>query len=160
MLPVSRVIGHKDWAPGRKSDPLYSMSWRRSRVAAFTPGEDEMTKDQFLAFLRDPAVRAEFGHILAEAPIGNTGEVDDKGKPKDLQLWLLLAALYRLVVLARPTRAHDKGSTYRADPLQYAVNADGMLWDLLHVDLPELRAHIEALAGTAEDQPQQPNPPV
>lgn len=160
MLPTSRVIGHKEWAPGRKSDPLYDMGWRRSRVAAFNPGEDEMTKDQFLAFLRDPAVRTEFGHILAEAPIGNTGEVDDKGKPKDLQLWLILGALHRLVVRPRPTQAHAKDSTYRADPLQYAVNADGMLWDLLHVELPELRAQIEELAGNVEDEPLQPNPPV
>lgn len=37
MLPAHRVIGHKEWAPGRKSDPTYSMDWRRSRVAAFTP---------------------------------------------------------------------------------------------------------------------------
>jgi hypothetical protein len=42
-LPTHRVIGHKDygnqpngWA-GRKTDPTYSMEWRRQRVAAFKP---------------------------------------------------------------------------------------------------------------------------
>jgi hypothetical protein len=41
MLPATRVIGHKEYGnqghPGRKSDPVYEMSWRRARVAAFTP---------------------------------------------------------------------------------------------------------------------------
>jgi hypothetical protein len=39
MLPVSRVIGHKEWAPGRKSDPTYDMNWRRAGVAAITAQE-------------------------------------------------------------------------------------------------------------------------
>lgn len=37
MLPVARLIGHKEWAPGRKSDPRYSMDWMRGLVAAFRP---------------------------------------------------------------------------------------------------------------------------
>lgn len=44
MLPVHRVIGHKEYGntppggwPGRKGDPVYDMNWRRARVAAFTP---------------------------------------------------------------------------------------------------------------------------
>ncbi|HEY9354627.1 MAG TPA: N-acetylmuramoyl-L-alanine amidase [Nocardioides sp.] len=37
MLPVSRVIGHKEWAPGRKSDPTYDMNWRRAGVAGIVP---------------------------------------------------------------------------------------------------------------------------
>jgi hypothetical protein len=43
MLPVHRVIGHKEYGnqpngwPGRKTDPVYSMDWRRQRVAAFKP---------------------------------------------------------------------------------------------------------------------------
>lgn len=39
MLPVHRVIGHKDWAKpvGRKQDPPHSKSWRQRRVAAFRP---------------------------------------------------------------------------------------------------------------------------
>lgn len=37
MLPAHRVIGHKEYAAGRKSDPVYDMNWRRARVAAFTP---------------------------------------------------------------------------------------------------------------------------
>lgn len=31
-----RVFGHKEWT-GRKSDPRYSMAWRRERVATFHP---------------------------------------------------------------------------------------------------------------------------
>jgi hypothetical protein len=43
MLSPTRVIGHKEWAASRKSDPTYDMNWRRARVAAFTPqGEDDM----------------------------------------------------------------------------------------------------------------------
>jgi hypothetical protein len=51
MLPVTRLIGHKEYGntppggyPGRKGDPRYSMDWRRARVASFQPrtGEDDM----------------------------------------------------------------------------------------------------------------------
>jgi hypothetical protein len=37
MLPSSRVIGHKEYAAGRKVDPIYAMNWRRDRVANFVP---------------------------------------------------------------------------------------------------------------------------
>lgn len=48
MLPVTRLIGHKDygctppggWA-GRKTDPVYDMNWRRARVANFRPRTQE-----------------------------------------------------------------------------------------------------------------------
>lgn len=47
MLPVARVIGHKEYGntppggwPGRKKDPVYDMAWRRSQVAAFTPRKE------------------------------------------------------------------------------------------------------------------------
>jgi hypothetical protein len=47
MLPVSRVIGHKEWAPGRKSDPTYDMNWRRACVAGVRPPqEDDMPLSQ------------------------------------------------------------------------------------------------------------------
>lgn len=36
MLPVSRVIGHREWTT-RKIDPRYSMDWRRAGVAHITP---------------------------------------------------------------------------------------------------------------------------
>lgn len=45
MLPVTRVIGHKEYAKpfGRKIDPTYDMNWRRNRVASFTPrGTDDV----------------------------------------------------------------------------------------------------------------------
>jgi hypothetical protein len=46
-FPVSHVIGHKEWAPGRKSDPLYSMAWRRAGVAGIEPRTGEqMNGDQ------------------------------------------------------------------------------------------------------------------
>lgn len=49
-MPVdaSRVIGHREWAPGRKSDPTYNMDWRRAGVAGIVPRpptEDAMTKE-------------------------------------------------------------------------------------------------------------------
>lgn len=37
MLPIARVIGHKEWSPGRKSDPVYDMNWRRAGVAGIRP---------------------------------------------------------------------------------------------------------------------------
>lgn len=37
MLPVARVIGHREWAPGRKVDPRYDMNWRRNGVAGIRP---------------------------------------------------------------------------------------------------------------------------
>lgn len=40
-FPVAHVIGHKEWAPGRKDDPLYDMGWRRTQVAAFEPAPNE-----------------------------------------------------------------------------------------------------------------------
>lgn len=59
MLPAFRVIGHKEYGnrppggtPGRKSDPTYSMDWRRNRVANFTPRteqEDDMPSAQEVA---------------------------------------------------------------------------------------------------------------
>jgi hypothetical protein len=30
----ANVVGHREWAPGRKSDPRYDMGWRRARVGA------------------------------------------------------------------------------------------------------------------------------
>ncbi len=35
------LIGHKEWAPTRKVDPLYGMDWRRKRVASFHPRTEE-----------------------------------------------------------------------------------------------------------------------
>lgn len=37
MLGVQRVIGHKEWAGPRKSDPRHDMNWRRGRVGGFVP---------------------------------------------------------------------------------------------------------------------------
>ncbi len=36
-LSVGRVIGHREWSPGRKTDPRYDMNWRRSGVAGIAP---------------------------------------------------------------------------------------------------------------------------
>lgn len=41
MLPLGRVIGHREWAPGRKTDPRYDMNWRRAGVAGITPRNQE-----------------------------------------------------------------------------------------------------------------------
>lgn len=37
MLSPARVIGHREYAGGRKSDPRHDMNWRRNRVAGFVP---------------------------------------------------------------------------------------------------------------------------
>lgn len=37
-VAASNVVGHREWAPGRKSDPRYDMGWRRARVAAVSTG--------------------------------------------------------------------------------------------------------------------------
>ena len=44
MLPVQRVIGHKDYAGPRKSDPVYDRGWRQQRVASFTPRTSAASK--------------------------------------------------------------------------------------------------------------------
>ncbi len=41
-VPESFPVGHKEWAPGRKSDPLYSMTDRRRQVGTFTPKGDDL----------------------------------------------------------------------------------------------------------------------
>jgi hypothetical protein len=49
MLPISRVIGHREWAPGRKVDPTYDMDWRRAGVAGIRPRgqkDDELSQAQ------------------------------------------------------------------------------------------------------------------
>lgn len=37
MLPISRVIGHREWSPGRKSDPVFDCDWMRAGVAGIHP---------------------------------------------------------------------------------------------------------------------------
>lgn len=64
-LPAHRVIGHKEYGntppggyPGRKSDPVYDMNWRRQRVAAFTPrGDDMPTPEEFANAVLDAEVQ-------------------------------------------------------------------------------------------------------
>lgn len=68
MLPVYRLIGHKEYAAGRKSDPRYSMDWRRSRVAAFTPrGVDLPLNDADVA-----KIKGAFEAVLVEMLTGDT----------------------------------------------------------------------------------------
>lgn len=54
MLSPTRVIGHKEWAKGRKSDPTYDMAWRRGRVATFVPrtGTTPPEDDDFMALFK------------------------------------------------------------------------------------------------------------
>lgn len=37
MLPISRIIAHREWAPGRKSDPVFDMDWARAGAAGIRP---------------------------------------------------------------------------------------------------------------------------
>jgi hypothetical protein len=57
MLPIARVIGHREWTPGRKADPVYDMDWRRAGVAGIRPRnadqEDEISPEQFNQLRRD-----------------------------------------------------------------------------------------------------------
>lgn len=36
-LPIARIIGHREWSPGRKSDPVFDMDWARAGVAGIRP---------------------------------------------------------------------------------------------------------------------------
>lgn len=57
MLPVSRVIGHREWAPGRKIDPRYDMNWRRTGVATVRPRFSRYSEDS-VAIVQLPATPA------------------------------------------------------------------------------------------------------
>jgi hypothetical protein len=78
MLPIARVIGHREWAPGRKSDPTYDMDWRRAGVAGIRPRiagqEDDMDQAQVdqlrrdVGFARDQ-IMTHLGKHPAAAPL-------------------------------------------------------------------------------------------
>jgi len=56
-FPIGSVIGHKEWAPGRKSDPTYSMAWRRAGVAGIeprTPAAPERRRDSVVQCVQIP----------------------------------------------------------------------------------------------------------
>lgn len=36
-LPLGRIIGHREWAPGRKSDPAFDCDWMRAGAAGIRP---------------------------------------------------------------------------------------------------------------------------
>ncbi len=57
------LIGHKEWAPGRKIDPLYSMDWRRKRVANFRPRGEYGTVDMRLPVLGLGSKGPMVGHV-------------------------------------------------------------------------------------------------
>ena len=58
-LPVSRVIGHREWAPRRKVDPRYSMDWRRSTVGAIQPPQPaRRISEDTVAIVQLPATPA------------------------------------------------------------------------------------------------------
>jgi hypothetical protein len=105
-LPASRVIGHKEYAAGRKSDPTYSMDWRRQRVAAFTPRnaptpEDDIVDDATMDKIADKVVAKllrsdvkpdagtqSFTNVLSQIHTALTDEVpltdsDVQGGPED-----------------------------------------------------------------------------
>lgn len=100
-LPAHRVIGHKEYGnvghPGRKSDPVYDMNWRRARVAAFTPGvqEDDMQIDERFELHGIPGTitvrEALTGAFMAGQ--GWVDVLDAKGKPtgRKINLPLFLA---------------------------------------------------------------------
>jgi hypothetical protein len=46
VFGLSIVIGHKEWAPGRKIDPSFDMDQFRNAVTALAPEEDELRDDQ------------------------------------------------------------------------------------------------------------------
>lgn len=59
-MNVERIIGHKEWAKGRKGDPKYSMDWRRNQVAHFSPPSANPTaqKEIDMFLVDDPGTDA------------------------------------------------------------------------------------------------------
>lgn len=54
MIRTNRILGHKEWAPGRKSDPVYDMNWRRDMVATDSAQEDDVpSQEQWDNFTKD-----------------------------------------------------------------------------------------------------------
>lgn len=50
--PADRIVGHKEWAPGRKIDPTYNMDTHRARVTQLlTRQEDDMTARIIAAYI-------------------------------------------------------------------------------------------------------------
>ncbi len=71
------LIGHKEWAPGRKIDPLYSMGWRRKRVANFRPrATDYGTVDMRLPVLGLGSTGPMVGHVQRALDIPVTNVFD------------------------------------------------------------------------------------
>jgi hypothetical protein len=74
----SSLIGHKEWAPGRKSDPRHDMGWRRAQVARAMarpapapapqpaptpapPATPKVQEDEMYAVVSDPAGTGDYG---------------------------------------------------------------------------------------------------
>jgi hypothetical protein len=90
MLNIARVIGHKEWAPGRKSDPAYDMNWRRAGVAGIRPRnaaqEDELSQQQVDQIIG--ALRRDLGfardQIMTRLGVNNPSSAPPKLTPEQL----------------------------------------------------------------------------
>ncbi len=89
MLPIARVVGHREWT-SRKSDPVYDMNWRRAGVAGIRP----RTEEDFMATMSE----AEKATILeaARSVLGGIGGVRNAG-----QLYLSVYTLTTELAAAR-----------------------------------------------------------
>jgi DNA-binding transcriptional MerR regulator len=89
MLPISRVIGHREWAPGRKTDPAYDMDWRRAGVAGIRPRaaqeDDELSQAQIDQLRRDiiDQLRRDLG-FSRDQILTQLGVPDPEGAPARL----------------------------------------------------------------------------
>lgn len=75
---ASRVVGHKEWAVGRKSDPLYSMSWRRAGVAGIQPRPTGPAPQRRDSELQTVQIAAGNGGVRLVVPTGGNAVVVER----------------------------------------------------------------------------------
>lgn len=75
---LGNVIGHKEWAPTRKTDPRYSMDWRRAGVAGILPRTPvtEQRRDNVVQCVQIPP-GSSGGRIVL--PVGPSAVVTERG---------------------------------------------------------------------------------
>lgn len=79
---TNQLIGHKEWAPTRKSDPRHSMNWRRDRVRAVR--KPAPTGDPWLKLTNPPMVGQkvmDVQHALVVISPDNKAKLGDDYQP-------------------------------------------------------------------------------
>ncbi|MEV4197004.1 peptidoglycan recognition protein family protein [Micromonospora globbae] len=125
---ASKLVGHKEHTPGRKTDPTFSMSRFRADVAAVLAGEDDDMTEEDRKLLR--AVHADVRKILT----GNLATYES-GAPENALIWWIRM----LANTADP--ALRKGAYAKFPP----PPAPGLAQ--IGTQLAALRTDVAALAG-------------